>query len=248
LSLWTGVNGFTGPFNRGQDGSFGFQQGVNWGSPWVFTPLCVNTQIGFRAVQSDFNGANFTNESREQYFFTAGFFRRAECGWQGGVVFDYLHEEFNIRLDVGQVRGEISWAVPNGSSLGMQFASAVSTDVINPGIEVWETHDWYTIFYEAHSKRLSSGVWRAFVGFTGESDGIIGSDLKIPLSGTWSLEPAFTYLIPDEPTGAGGNQEEAWNIAFNLVWYPGRALNGIDYRRLPMFDVAGNGLMIAHRK
>ena len=248
LSMWLGVDGFTGPFNRGQDGSFGFQQGINWGSPWVFAPLCMNTQIGFRAVQSSLDGANFTTETRRQYFLTTGFFRRAECGWQGGIVFDYLHDNWDIGLDLGQLRGELSWAVPNGSSFGMQFAASASTDEVIPGIEAWETNDWYTAFYEARLHRLGGGLCRVYVGFTGESDGFIGSDLKIPLSGTWSLEPEFTYLIPDEARNLGANAAEAWNIAINFVWYPSRGIGGIDYRRLPLFDVAGNGSMISNRK
>ena len=253
LSIWGGVQGFKGPFSLGQDSSFGFQEGFNWGSPWVFTPLGMNTQVGFRGTQSNFNGAAFTTDHRAQFFVTAGIFRRAEWGWQGGVVFDYLHEDWYTTLDVGQIRGEISWAVPNGSSFGLWFASSVIEDTggFPPTVaadQTWETHDIYAAFYRATSSCFRMGQWRVFAGFTAESDGIIGSDFKIPLAGTWSLEPEFTYLIPDEATGAGGNEEEAWNVAFNLVWYPGRALHGIDYTRLPLLDVAGNGSMILRQQ
>ncbi len=213
----------------------------------------MNTQIGFRGTQVNFNGAEFTANHRAQFFVTAGFFRRAYWGWQGGLVFDYLHEDWYVGTDLAQLRGEISWAVPNGSSFGFWFNASVNDDRVTlpfgqNTIETWETHDVYAAFYRVKSNLCRQGQWRVFAGLTADSDGIIGSDFKLPMIGTWSLEPEFTYLIPDESTGAGGHLEESWNVAINLVWYPGRAVNGINHDLLPMFDVASNGSMIARRK
>src|SRR5690606_24271870 len=58
---FAGVQGFTGPVNRGSTGSFGFHQGVNWGTPLhALFGDAIAGQIGMRATQSNFNEAEFT--------------------------------------------------------------------------------------------------------------------------------------------------------------------------------------------
>ena len=254
FSLNLGVTSFKNGINNGHSGSFGFQQGINWGSPYVFVPLGMYTQVGFRSTQTEFGGTQFdqggiNEDHRGQMFVTAGFFRRAEWGWQGGVVFDYLRDEWISEVDFGQVRGELSWAVPNGSSLGLAFATSTTDNSgralsTTNGNQNFETEDYYTLFYRVRSNQHRLGQWRVFAGFTSNSNGIIGSDFKVPLAETWSLEPAFTFVVPDESTAEGAPAEEKWNVAINLVWYPGRGVNGVNYAMLPMFDVADNGSML----
>lgn len=248
LSVNVGVLGYKNMINRGESGSFGVQQGFNWAAPWVV--FGMNSQIGFRATQTDFNGSDFTAEHRAQFFVTGGFYKRNISGWQGGFVFDYLHDDWYTTIDLAQLRGELSWGAGNGSSVGFMFATSVAEDNTTAVLggastdESWETHDLMAFFYEVQSNQHRRGTWRMFVGFTGESDGLVGSTMKIPLAGTWSLEPEFTYLVPDEETGFGGHDQESWNVAFNLVWYPGRARRGLELGRRTMLDVAGNGTMI----
>ncbi len=254
LSVFGGVHGFKNAANRGQDGSFGFHEGVNWGWPCLVSPV-LSTQLGFQAVHSNFNGASFSNEDHTQYFVTGGIFKRTQEGLQAGVVYDHLHDSWYFDMDLGQVRGELSWAWPGGSSLGFQFATSVADDsgqsrLLNQvsRTESWETRDWYTAFYRVKSNRFRRGEWRLFAGVNGDSDGLIGSDVKVPMVGGWSLEPSFMYMIPDEPTGGGGNLEESWNLAINLVWYPGSGLHGVNQWHRPLFDVADNGSMIIGRR
>lgn len=248
LALNVGVLGFKNAVNTGESGSFGFQQGANWATPWICSALGFSSQIGFRATQSDFNGSDFTAQRRHQYFVTAGFYKRNYSGWQGGFVFDYLHDDWYAAIDVGQIRGELSYGVPSGSAFGFWFTTSVMSDEttsVFSGATVnqrWDTHDIYSVFYRVQSNRFRRGQWRVFAGFTGASDGIVGADWKIPIAGSWSMEPEFTYLIPDEETGFGGHDQEAWNVAFNLVWYPGQS-RGVA-GSTPLFDVAGNGNMI----
>lgn len=253
LTAFGGVHGFKNGVNRATSGSFGFQEGFNVASPFDFNPYGMQSQIGLRATQTDFNGSNFTTDSRTQLFVTAGLFKRNYAGWQGGFVVDYLLDEWYTSLNLAQLRGELSYGVASGSSVGFMFTTNLldddSTSTLN-GTTVndeWGTLDYYAFFYEVQSNQHRRGTWRVWVGMTGESDGIIGSDFKIPLAGTWSIEPEFTYVVPDEATGAGANAEEAWNVGVNLVWYPGRALGDMNIARLPMFDVAGNGSMIVRR-
>ena len=230
LSLHVGVQGFKNGVNRGESGSFGFFEGFNWGSPWVFTPLGMNTQIGFRGSQSDFHGAAFTTQHRGQYFVTAGFFKRSLHGVQCGIVFDYLHDDWYTTIDLAQVRGELSLVAPTGNSLGFAFAQSVSDDDTSSVLngqrinESWETQDYYTLFWEKQTHSCRYGKLRIYGGATGESDAIFGTQFKIPLYDNFSLESEFTYLVPNEGAAQGGTENEAWNVALQLVWYPARSM------------------------
>ena len=180
-------------------------------------------------------------------------FRRGDYGLQGGIVFDYLWDDWYYDIAVGQVRGELSLAVSEWNTYGVWFASSVGSDVTTSLVdgvtlnESWETTDIYAIFYRSRLVAANTGEGRLFGGLTGEGDGIVGADSKLPLHNGWALETDFTYLIPKKDTNRF--EREAWNVAINLVWYPGSLACGscVRYHR-PLFDVADNGSMILRRK
>ena len=114
IALFLGVQGFKGPVDGGINGNFGFNEGLNWSAEFGRHSL-VGYQVGFRAVQSNFEGDQvlfpfLRDGSREQLFLTAGLFRRAPgSGWQGGIVYDYLHDRYYYgSVDLGQIRTELS--------------------------------------------------------------------------------------------------------------------------------------------
>src|SRR5690606_32360805 len=96
VELLAGVHGFTGPLHRGS-GSFGFQQGAQVGMP-VFG--WASAEFGVLTTQNNFEGSPLTSESRNQLFLTAGGFRRVDWGLQGGLAFDYLHDEWDYSVDL----------------------------------------------------------------------------------------------------------------------------------------------------
>ena len=109
LSIFGGVHAMKGSANRGQDGSFGFHEGLNFGTSArnIILPPSVGWQVGFQAMQNNLEGASFTGEQRDQYFLTADAFRRGDYGLQGGLVVDYLWDKWYYDLKVAQLRGEI---------------------------------------------------------------------------------------------------------------------------------------------
>lgn len=247
--FFAGVAGFTSPANRGGHGSFGFSEGFNWGSAFAARPK-LSGQIGYRAIQSSFSGTDFTDIDRKQSFITAGVFRRADWGIQGGVVVDYLHDDWYYDLDVLQIRGEVSWKYPDGHELGFWFARAsdgsTSTSKLgksNPvgQVETWDLTDLYAFYYRMQHE--AGGESRIFGGFTGDQDGLIGGDIRLPVNGRWALEANFTYLIPEESSMTTGHVEEGWNVGIGLVFFPGcNTPYTLDYNR-PLFNVADNGTM-----
>ena len=249
FQFFSGVAGFTSPANRGGHASFGFTEGFNWGTG--FAPgRKFSGQVGYRAIQSSFSGTDFTDVDRKQSFVTAGVFRRADWGWQGGVVADYMHDDWYYNLDVIQIRGELSWKYPDGRELGFWFArasdSSTSTSMIgksNPvgQVESWDLTDLYAFYFRTQLD--AGGESRVFGGFTGDQDGLIGAEIRLPVNGRWALDAGFSYLIPEESSMTTGHVEEGWNIGIGLVFFPGcNTLQTIDYNR-PLFNVADNGTM-----
>jgi hypothetical protein len=256
--LFAGVHGFTGPMNRGATGSFGFDEGVNWGIPMPCTCGALAGQIGMRATQSNFSGAEFTDATRQQVFVTGGLFRRVDWGLQGGVVVDYLSDDWYAKVNLVQVRGELSWVFPCTHELGFWFAASDRTfgatsvfggDLANED-EIWEPTNLYAFFYRRRFDVLDGAEARFFAGFSGESDGLIGADFRLPLGDRWALNTGFTYLVPEQPAGPNGNgfAEEAWNVGISLVWYPGCRTNCEPNYFRPLFDVAGNGTFLVDRR
>jgi hypothetical protein len=243
LTLFVGTHAFSSASDAEQQGSFGFHEGVNWSSPF-WNAAGIGFQLGFQAMQSDFSGDN----DRSQYFITTGFFRRQMCeyGWQWGLVYDFLSDEFVDDFDVSQIRGELSYRF-RGHELGFWFASNASDDL--PGVDSttdvtgFETVDQYNIFYRRRLR--SGGEGRLWGGVTSESDGIFGGDVRVPLSCDWDLVAGFNYLSAGDADD-GSQLSDAWNIGINLVWYvcPEGALKACGSRYRPLFSVADNGTLV----
>lgn len=259
LQLFAGVHGFTGPANRGGTGSFGFHEGANWGGPMPCFPELLSVQFGVRATQSNFEGSNATSESRNQIFLTGGIFRRVDWGVQGGVVVDYLSDQWYYNTDLAQLRGEVSWVFPCQHELGFWFSAGLSSSqslsvfdrpAQAQATERWEPTDLYAFFYRHRFDECVLTEGRFYAGFTGESDGFLGADLNMPLNDSLAVSSGFAYLVPHESTGAGPNAahvQESWNLGITLTWYPGcSGSRGRNYCR-PLFGVADNGSFMVDR-
>ncbi|MFV1967042.1 MAG: DUF6666 family protein [Pirellulaceae bacterium] len=256
--VFGGVYGSTGPRNRGQSASFGFEEGFNWGTPLPGTYGAIGAQFGLRATQSSLSGTEFTDTTRNQIFLTTGLFRRVDWGLQGGVVLDYLSEDWYSPIDMMQIRAEASWVFPCRHEFGFWFTANTNTQTKTSvfsgatpsAIETWQATDLYAFFYRRRYEWHPGAESRIFAGFTGDSDGLIGADARLPVGPNWALQTDFTYLVPSEGTGTsgGGYREEGWNVAISLVWYPGsQGFGESDYFR-PLLNVAGNGTFLMDQR
>jgi hypothetical protein len=259
FEVFGGVQGFTGPANRGGSGSFGFHEGFNWGVPLAGF---VSGQLGVNWTQSNFSGSFFTPDSRNQIFLTTGLFRRVDWGFQGGLVFDYLHDEWDYSADLAQLRGELSWLCPGASSCGSNeigfwftagvnnsnnlivrqpvFASDGSVRVVSTNATL-AVNELYAFFFRRHF--ANGGQGRLFGGFTGNSQGLVGGDAQMPINPNWSLRSNFIFVTSGNgnATTDPGFARESWNVGISLVWTPcPRGLGGANYNR-PLFNVADNG-------
>ncbi|MBN2581254.1 MAG: hypothetical protein JXB10_19895 [Pirellulales bacterium] len=267
LAIFAGVQGFKGPRDRGRNGNFGFNEGVNWGAP-LGDPWGCGYQLGFAALQSNFSGdqvglfapTNPNNTARtadrHQYFFTAGLFRRADPGGlEWGVVFDLLHDTYYDKTDVKQIRTEFGWQLSECCEIGYSGAYRLGSDTIADsfGRDIdgkLDATDQFVGFIRRYFE--NGGEGRIWGGATGDGDGLLGADCWLPLGRGFALQNSFNYLIPklfrgndaNPNTGVqtGGQIEESWNLSINLVWYPGKSAQCMStscYR--PLLPVADNG-------
>jgi hypothetical protein len=259
VSLSAGVHGFKGPLDRGANGNFGFQEGVNFAGP-LGDPWGCAYQIGANFVQSNFTRSQtatianerFTAQSRHQSFITAGIFRRELCsGLQWGVVYDYTRDNYYETYDLQQIRSEIGWVFGGCNEIGFYGAFGVSS-VEQETVENRELKpvDMFTLYLRHTFENAGEG--RIFGGATSYGDGLLGADLWVPLGHGFALENRFTYLIPNSkatderpiPT----SERESWGLTIQLVWYPGqnaRCQQRNAYRSL--FGVADNALFMVDR-
>lgn len=267
FDFFGGVQGFKGPLNfantsltdRNGSGSFGFYQGFNHGrsiKAWC-RGWDVATQFGVRTTQSNLSGAEFSDETRNQVFVTAGFFRRVDFGLQYGLVVDYLNQDWYFNGDLTQLRGELSWRGQNNCHVcGFQFMTALNSDtsattvrdqsnnVFNSTVS-FEATDQYRFFYRRLLKH--NGSWNAFAGWTNRDDAMLGADFSMPVRPRVALAGGVTYMIPKQGDGNGGNEEEGWNLAMGLIFRPG-GHNGAGRYNRPLFDVADNGTFLVDRQ
>lgn len=258
FSVFAGVQGFKNPLDQGRNGNFGFHEGVNFGTP--LGDSGIGYQVGFQAVQSNFMGdqtaliqnrPRYENEGHNQVFLTTGLFRRAcnDCGWQGGVVFDYLHDDYYASTTLQQIRAELSVRINGRREIGYWGAYGLGSDHFSDPLR-GDFHvapnDLHTFFYRHH---FSGGAQtRLWTGFSGNSEWVFGGDASVPLGTSWALENSFAYVLPKDK-GRTGQEDESWSVMMQLVWYPGRcARQAINAPFQPLLGVADNSVFLVDRK
>lgn len=121
--LFAGPQGFKSPTDLFQDGNFGLHEGLNWGMP-VWDDIGLGYQKGFQFTQNNWNGgtgSSVFNHYRSQFWVTAGLFHRpiAGVGVQGGLAIDYLNDTYYTKINLTQLRGEISYLGPGHNEIGV---------------------------------------------------------------------------------------------------------------------------------
>ena len=267
FSLFAGAQAFKGStdqfadgiFDRTTGGNFGFHEGANFAIPLI-SACSIGLQAGGQVVHSNLSGTIGSEATRTQFFGTGGFFHRPQdgTGLQGGAVFDYLHDDFLVDMDLVQVRSELSIVGPNGNDVGFWGAFGVRDDdgvipvtligvVPSAVLFEWKVIDQYAFFFR--HEFYNGGNARVWAGFTGTGDGLLGFDGTAPLSQRLSLQAGFNYLIPQEGNAPGAAITETWGLGINLVFTPGhrRACSPFNPYR-PLFPVADNSTFFVQQR
>lgn len=249
-----GVQAFKNPMDLGVNGNFGFHKGINWASP-LWDRFGIGFQLGATIALSDFEGGSgIFGDHRDQYFVTTGLFRRAPCnhGWQGGAVLDYLQDDFYTRVNLLQVRSEISY-VACGHELGFWSAAHTKTDTqtvrqnLDLGRVTFLANDQYNAFYRY---RFCNGATaRSWIGLSSHSDFIFGMDATVPLCERWAIQSSYNYIVPRNDPTISNDAKESFAVMVSLVWYPGyKVPNACWNPYRPLFTVADNGSFFVTRR
>lgn len=267
VDLWVGVTSFNGaanfmssgsPGSPGEvEGNVGFQQGFNFGSrvPSLLSGQ-VGSQLGMRFTHTNLDGSGAGDDNRTQMFLTAGLFRRVDYGLQGGLVIDYLHDDWLYKSDLVQLRGELSYLFSPCHDFGFRFTDSQRVDESEvrvrgatalQNIRLSGLNN-YRFFYRYRFSERGRGLAELQAGFTEDSGAVLGVSLKTPLQGQLGLETSAVYLLPPSDA-AVPYRDEAWSMGMAIVWTPGRIFGtGRDYYR-PLMDVADNGsFLVRHSR
>jgi hypothetical protein len=257
LTLSAGAQGFKGPVDRGVNGDFGLNEGVAFSGP-LGDPWNIGYQVGANFLQSnltrpetvDVDGQSFRAANRHQTFVTGGLFRRALCGGlQGGIAYDYFHDDYYVQYDLQQIRSEIGWVFPC-CEIGFYGSCGVSTaQPVGLSGKLTAT-DMYTLYLRHEFQNGSEGkVWG---GATANGDGVLGAEFSVPLGRGLALENRVNFLIPNSTNTSDrtnpGQDRESWGLMAQLVWYPGQSAL-CQQRNLyrPLFSTADNSLFMVDR-
>ena len=241
--LFVGAHSFdsivdTTALGRPLSSQFGFHSGVNIGLPLQrLTCGLVSGQVGASIHQSEYGGDDtFTFETREQVFLTAGLFRRVDYGFQFGVVYDILFEDWIYRTELGQVRGELSYLYGNGSQFGFRFGKGVQDGGPQPVGVTPDVLDNYRFFWRMPAFH-KQGFADIYYGFTEESHSIVGAATDIGLTQRIAVQSGFTYVWEDETV------DDGYNMYMRLVFRPAARNWYRNYHR-PLLPVADNGSLL----
>jgi hypothetical protein len=251
LSIFGGVHGFKGPFDRGRNGNFGIHEGINFGAPLGFWDW--GWQAGLAAYHSNFFGDQALGDHssvRNQFFVTGGIFRRTRTwGFQWGVTYDWLHDEYYAKTDLKQIRSDTSFVFPGGKRelgyFGAYGTGGTDFVLINRELQYYifqEPTDIFAFYYRRYFE--GGGDGRVWIGWSGNGDGVVGAEVRVPMGKDWALENRLNYLVPKHG-GAEGEIRESWAVTIQLVWYPislARCVRHHPFR--PMLNVADDTLFM----
>jgi hypothetical protein len=254
LEIFGGIDGFKGPFDQGQNANFGIHEGLNFGAPLGIFDW--GWQIGAEATQSNFTGNDPSNPQavdRNQFFVTGGLFKRArDWGFQWGLVYDYLHDVYYAKADLKQIRSDTSFLFPGGmhelgyfGAYGTGGGNYVLLDRQLKYFIYMEPTDVFALYYRRYFD--GGGDGRIWLGMSGNGDGLIGGEIRVPMGKNWELENRFNYLIPKQGNGTASVSQESWGVTIDLVFYvghPARCERYHPYR--PMLNVADNTLFMTN--
>jgi hypothetical protein len=243
----------TSPWSGDGSGSFGFQEGFQWSDqiPGLFYGE-LGSQFGLRAIQANLSGAEFTTDTRNQLYLTAGLFRRVDYGIQGGVAVDYLAERWYLNTDLVQVRSELSYLFNPYQDFGFRAANGVQSSNATGSIHndsgalvsttaSFSAVDQYRFFYRHHLCEGQGAKLEGSLGWTEQRNGLLAAMIEAPLTPELWIQSSFTYAVPSDSVTVADHQSELWNAGLMLVWTPSvHCRSARDYYR-PLFQVADPG-------
>ena len=228
----------------------------------------IGFQIGGSAGAYDWSGTDYRASGQSatevQGFITYGFFRKATAssGWSAGVVQDWmLNDHYGFlseRPTLSQIRAQLGYALNAANEIGLWGACRVlddTRDVSGVGPTTWRPIDQLNLYW--HHKWEFAGadttIWIGIpeqdrLGGSGSlGEYIAGASAQVPLNDWFALYTLIDYMHPSAGPGPDGSEEDEWNFAIGIAFYPGRNARSstvAGQRWMPLMPVADNGLFL----
>lgn len=246
--------------------NFGGRVGVNMGWP-LKEAAGIGAQFGVsygfynfhgRGASNGANGGTENSSIEDHLMLTFGLFHRADLcepcpdRWSWGVAYDRLLAD-NIgeeadEIALGQWRIQVGYALSASDEVGFWTTLGDEEDELKSlGSDVHPLHQC-SIFW--HHKWCEGADTRAWFGVAEDPGSFVfGADAEYPLNDCVALTARAQYILPSSRGGesggiASGFEQEFWNIAVGLAYYPGGTSKSdtvAGRRWMPYFDVADNG-------
>jgi hypothetical protein len=234
LNFFIGLDGSKSPQDLGINANMGVRFSVNWGLP-VSRKDNLGAQIGVAANLSDaavhvLDQVEGTSR-RMQTYVTAGVFQRTlnKITWAAG--FDLLMQDYYDTNILGQLRGQIGYALSDTHEMGAWMTKGV----LGEDAQVGATNVRLEPISQING--FSSHVWPSnarttiWVGLAAGHDNVVltvsdedrkdwvlvyGAELHMPLSDRFAVTGAANFLTP---TATG-----TVDAFLGVVFYPGRTV------------------------
>jgi len=258
IRLSSCVEAFKGPMDLdNRNGNFGVSFAANGGFP-LAERFGLGLQVGTSAVLSDFHGTEFTgSDIRRQNFTTVGLFQRITTArgtdFKWGFAFDWLFDRYYTRFQMSQWRVQLAYELDACREIGIWSCIPNCGDnaLVGPrGEQYWIDHfkpmPQGNLYYRRCWRNDASTT--AYIGIAEEPGEVIfGGRARLPLSCRLSMIGNFHYVLPSAD-GAGGQDEEMWNVAVGIEFIPGWGGNRCrDHRFTPLMPLADNGIFSVRR-
>jgi len=250
LSLSATFEAFKGPMALGDlNDNCGVRLGVNWGYP-LWDECGLGVQLGTAAMFANFNGREFAgDDDRFQSFTTAGLFQRHN-GFHWALAHDFLLDDYDLRYNLHQWRGQIGCEVTPNDEVGIWAATADNGDRDDLFLPGPRGVGAAPVVVEEHRDPITQGnlFWRHLWGhdtatrvWVGVADGhggcVVGGDARAPLGDMIALVAEASLL-----------SDEIWSLSIGIAVYPSRTSRQANYNRYaPLLPVANNGTFAVDR-
>jgi hypothetical protein len=251
LSLFVGPDGSKQPQDLGINANMGIRFAANLGFP-LFTGAKIGAQVGAAHNISDaavhvLDQIEGTS-GRTQTFLTAGVFRRAGGKVNWGVGYDLLFQRYYDDFRLGQLRGEIGYAVGESNEVGVWATRAAGSDSGVMGttpVHLTPISQMNGFLRHTWASNARTNVWVGFANAhhnvvwvfedNSKDDNVLvyGAELSVPLSERFSISGAANFVTP---TATG-----TVDAYLGLTFFPGKsAIRSVRNVFAPFTSVANN--------
>lgn len=249
LSVFMGLDGSKQPQDFGINAQFGGRAAVNWAMP-VWEAAGLGVQLG-TAIDATGDAVQVMQRTagtsgRVQSFTTVGFFQRNDNGFNWGVVYDFLAENYYDQFSLGQWRINLAYRLTPCNTIGVWSAIGDHSDSgTYNGIPVTLSPITQTNTYLKHewAGGIQTTGWTGLANGHGQVNAVLGdlnrlrntfvfgAEIYVPLTDHLAMFGQGNFIMP-----ADSGTVDSY---LGFVYYPHGGVRGaMDATFAPLQTVA----------